>query len=105
MPPTKKTYSFEVKLEAASRFLAGESKTDLAIEYDLSSPQVLKRWGQLLREHGQEGLRPKHKGRPPAQREPASEVESLRREIERLRAQNAYLGKLRALRQQQRRSR
>jgi hypothetical protein len=52
-------------------------------------------------------LRPKPKGRPrknpEAPARPESELEQLRRENERLRAENAYLGKLRALREQQRR--
>lgn len=106
MPPTKKIYPFDVKLEVARRFLAGEPKTELAIEYDLSSPRLIEVWGRILREQGEDGLQPKPKGRPPktAPRE-LSEVEALRREVERLRAENAYLGKLRALMDQQRRSR
>lgn len=104
MSPTKKSYPFEVKIEVARRFLAGESKTELAIEYEVPSPGLVKRWGQLMREQGEEALRPKPKGRP-AVCEELSEVQALRREVERLRAENAYLGKLRALMEQQRRSR
>ena len=51
-------------------------------------------------------MRPKPKGRPGKARFPPvelSELERLRRENERLRAEVAYLGKLRALRAQERR--
>lgn len=101
----KKSYSFEFKIEAVRRFLAGEPKTDLAKELELSSPKLLETWVRTYRNQGQEGLRPKRRGRPPksATPEPESELEQLRRENEFLRAQNAYLGKLRALREQGRR--
>ena len=60
----------------------------------------------IYRRDGEDGLRPKRRGRPPTDRtnEPAkSELETLRRENEQLRAEVAYLGKLRALRSQARR--
>lgn len=103
MPAGKRTYPFEVKLAVAQRFLGGEPKTDLAREFDLSSPGIVQRWGRALREQGEDGLRPKPKGRPKKSATPVGEVEMLRREVERLRAENAYLGKLRALMEQQRR--
>ena len=105
MASGKKTYPFEVKLAVAQRYLAGESKVDLAIKFEVSSPQLVLRWAQLLRDEGEDGLKPKPKGRPKAASEPAGEMEALRREVERLRAENAYLGKLRALMEQQRRPR
>lgn len=56
---------------------------------------------------GEDGLRPKPKGRPRKPDSPPTgelpELERLRRENERLRAEVAYLGKLRALREQGRR--
>ncbi|CAB0533660.1 hypothetical protein CIP107521_00161 [Corynebacterium diphtheriae] len=42
--PTKKHYSFEVKKEVVDRFLAGETRMDLAKECKLSSPQQVKDW-------------------------------------------------------------
>jgi len=105
--PTKRSFSFELKREIVQRFLAGESKLALAEEYALSSPKLIARWAQAYRTDGEDGLRPQPKGRP--KRDPAapvrqeSELERLRRENERLRAEVAYLGKLRALSVSQRR--
>jgi hypothetical protein len=59
------------------------------------------------RAQGEEGLRPKPKGRPrknpdtPPQQEP--ELQRLRRENERLRAEVAFLGKVNALRDREQR--
>ncbi|MFD3748653.1 transposase [Nocardia sp. NPDC058633] len=105
--PTKRTFSFEFKLAVVQRFLTGETKVDLAREFDLSSPKLIETWARTYRNDGEEGLRPKPKGRPrtnptePAP--PASTLEQLRRENERLRAENAYLGKVLALKAQRRR--
>ena len=103
-----KSYSFEFKLALVERFLAGETGPDLAVEAGLSSRQLLQKWVRAYRRDGAEALRPKAKGRPAksaAPPEPAElpELERLRRENERLRAEVAYLGKLRALRAQERR--
>jgi transposase-like protein len=107
----KRSYSFEFKLAVVDRFLAGEPATELAAEYELSSPLLVKTWVRTYRREGADGLRPKPKGRPrskpgngpDAPAGPESELERLRRENERLRAQVAYLGKVRALRKQERR--
>ena len=61
-----------------------------------------KTWVGAYRREGADALRPKPKGRPRKPDSPPpvelSELERLRRENERLRAEVAYLGKLRALR-------
>lgn len=99
--PTKRTFPFELKREIVQRFVAGEPKVALAQEYALSSAQLIEKWARTYRVEGEAGLRPKPKGRP--KRDPVaalreeSELEWLRRENERLRAEVAYLGKLRAL--------
>ena len=102
-----KSYSFEFKLALVQRFLAGESGPDLAVEAGLASRELLQKWVRAYRTDGEDGLRPKPKGRPrkPESAPPAElpELERLRRENERLRAEVAYLGKLRALREQGRR--
>ncbi|MGW6032898.1 transposase [Gordonia terrae] len=99
------TYSFEFKVSLVQRFLAGENALTLSQEAGLSSPQQLKAWARIYRRDGVDGLKPKPRGRPRNQPvEELSELEQLRRENERLRAENAYLGKLQALRQQHRRS-
>lgn len=105
--PIKQSYSFDFKLALVERFLAGETAPDLAAEANLSSPLLLKTWVRVYRREGADALRPKPKGRPRKPETPppseTSELERLRRENERLRAEVAYLGKLRALRAQKQR--
>jgi len=105
--PTKRAYSFEFKLALVERFAAGETAQNLASEAGLSSPKLLETWARAYRREGSDALRPKAKGRPgkPDASPPVElpELERLRRENERLRAEVAYLGKLRALRAQERR--
>jgi len=105
--PTKRSFAFELKLVIVQRFVAGEPKVALAQEYALSSPQLIEQWTRVYRRDGDNGLRPKPKGRPKRDSDapvrPESELERLRRENERLRAEVAYLGKLRALRAAERR--
>jgi transposase-like protein len=99
----RRSYSFEVKRDLVRRFLAGESAEALASEGGLSSALLLRKWVNQVRKDGEDALQPRPKGRPKAT--PASELselEQLRRENEYLRAENAYLGKLRALQAQQR---
>ncbi len=105
--PIKQSYSFEFKLALVERFLEGETAPDLAAETALSSPRLLETWARAYRREGADALRPKPKGRPKkpdaAPSAEVPELERLRRENERLRAEVAYLGKLRALRAQERR--
>jgi transposase len=103
---SKHVFSFEFKLAVVRQFIDGEgSLMDLAQMHQLSSPVLLRRWVKNYRDLGEEGLRPKPKGRRPraavGQPPPeTSEVEKLRGEIHRLQAENAYLKKVRALRNQ-----
>lgn len=105
--PTRRSFSFEVKRDIVLRFLAGETTRALAQEFDLSSPKLIEAWVRTYRAEGEDGLHTKPKGRPRRGPETPvrdlSEVEQLRREVERLQAEVAYLGKLRALRAQERR--
>lgn len=97
----RKQYDFETKLEIVLRHTKGESGRALAEEFDLPSPSTVANWTSIFRRDGADGLRPKRRGRRPTSRAdcpPESEIEALRRENERLRAEVAYLGKLRALR-------
>ena len=100
--PIKQQYSFEVKKEVVQRYLAGETKMDLAREFGLSSDQLVSYWSRQWRNGGDEALKPKPKGRPKgsAAPKPLTEEEKLRRRIARLEAENAYLKKLRDLRNQ-----
>lgn len=103
--PTKSQYSFDVKKNVVARVLAGETKHALAKEFTLSSPQLVEAWVRRYRNEGDDGLRPKPKGRPrkdpDTPRQPLSELQRAQRENERLRAENAYLKKLRDLRDQE----
>jgi len=98
---TKRVFTFEFKLALVQRFLAGETKVALAQEFNLSSPEVVGAWARIYRREGEAGLRPKPKGRPridpAAPTQELSELEQLRQENLRLRAEVAYLGKLQAL--------
>lgn len=100
--PNKQNYSFETKKEVVERHLAGESRMNLAREFNLSSDQLVKDWVMKWRKGGDEALRPKPKGRPKGSAAPKrlTEEEQLRRQVARLEAENAYLKKLRDLRNQ-----
>lgn len=102
--PTKQRYSFEVKKEVVERFLAGETRMELAQEFNLSSVFVVKQWVRQWRQGGDDALKPQPKGRPKGstRQQPVSEEDKLRRRVEQLEAENAYLKKLRDLRNQRR---
>ncbi|WP_407921621.1 IS3 family transposase [Corynebacterium epidermidicanis] len=97
--PTKQQFSFEVKKEVVDRFIAGESKMDLAREFGLSSDQLVSSWVRAWRAGGDEALRPKPKGRPKGSSptKTVTEEDRLRREVEKLRAENAYPKKIAGL--------
>ena len=102
----RRQYDFEIRLEIVLRHIKGESGRSLCEEFDLPSPSTVANWTSIYRRDGEDGLSPKPRGRPPAMsQEPRaeSETEALRRENERLRVEVAYLGKLRALKSQERR--
>jgi len=104
--PTKPRYPFEFKLDVVRRVLEeGAPAEALALEYKLSSGKLVRSWLRAYRQHGEDGLRPKPRGRPPKHRNAAasgevSDLARLEQENLRLRAENAYLKKLRALRAQ-----
>lgn len=96
--PTKQVHSFEFKLALVRQFLDGEGiQPDLARMRQLSSPKLLGKWVQIYREQGEDGLRPKAKGRPKPVPGTAgsevSELERLRQENQRLAVENEYLKK------------
>ena len=102
----RKQYDFEIKLEIVRRHVRGESGRALAEEYGLPSPNTVATWTGIYRRDGEDGLLPKRQGRPPTDHRdspPKSEIETLRSENDRLSAEVAYLGKLRALRSPERR--
>lgn len=97
--PHKQVFTFEVKRDAVQRFLSGETWMSIAQDLGLASPNVLTSWVKIYREHGEDGLRPKRKGRPPGtgQSRVLSHTEELERRIKYLEAENAYLKALRDL--------
>lgn len=101
---TQRSYPFELKVALVERFLAGEAAADLAVEAGLSSPKLLQRWASEYRRDGPEALHAKPRGRPVKAHDPGEETElaRLQRENELLRAEVAFLGKLKALREQPR---
>ena len=103
--PKSKThrYDFATKLDVVQRFLAGEPKTDLAQEFGLASPRTVGRWVQEYKEQGEDGLRPRQRGRPPGSRRNETDFQRLERENLYLRAEVEYLKKLKALRDQKQR--
>lgn len=97
--PTNQVYSFEFKLAVVRQFLDGEATLmELAQRHRLSSPNLLRTWVRTYREQGEDGLRPKTASG--AEAGGPTELEKLRRENQRLQAENAYLKKVRALRNQ-----
>ncbi|CAB0679010.1 DNA-binding protein [Corynebacterium diphtheriae] len=102
--PTRKQYSFDTKMEILRRHKAGETRSDLAQEFGLSLPDLISHWAWEVNKDGIDALRPKPKGRPKgsARPTPLTEEDKLRRENELLKAELAYLKKLRDLRDQRR---
>jgi transposase-like protein len=97
-------HSMEFKLDIVKRHLQdGISVEVLAKEHQLE-PKLIRSWRSIYLEHGEDGLKPKPKGRPkgsPAAVQPktefASELERLQHENARLKLEVARLKKLQEL--------
>ncbi len=101
---TKKNYSRQFKLDVVHYYqTSGESYLDVAIKYGLSNPGIVKHWHQAFSENDLAGLS-KPKGRPTMskksrkqdQEKKLTREEELERENELLRAELAFIKKLRA---------
>lgn len=103
---SRKSFAYETKIEVVRRFCAGEPKVALAQEFGISHPKTVSAWARIWEQEGEEGLRPKPKGRRrknlDAPAPELTEMERLQQENEYLRVENAYLKKLKALRAQER---
>ena len=96
-----RTYDQETKLAAVLDFLEGGlTKQEAMTKHAIASLTAFERWVKAYREGGPDALAPKPKGRPRIDGGPsraATREEELEAENRRLRAEVAYLKKLRAL--------
>lgn len=101
MGGSHRNYDYETKLAAARDHVeGGMSKPDVMKKYGIASLSPLSSWVRKYREGGPEALRPKPKGRPPGSPPsvaPKTREQELDEENRRLKAEVAYLKKLRAL--------
>ncbi|MDH0033127.1 helix-turn-helix domain-containing protein, partial [Acinetobacter sp. GD03873] len=87
----------------------GLSAREAMIKFDLKSPSQVFNWLRQYREHGIDGLKPKPKGRTKLMPKPIKlskadqdkTQKELLEELAYLRAENAFLKKLKALRLEQ----
>jgi len=97
----RRQYDVVTKLEIVLREVRGESGRALADEYGLRSPSTVATWTHVYRRDGEDGLRPKKRGRPPtgndSNRLPRGEIEALHVENERLRVWGHVSGKITSL--------
>ena len=102
MPKGKAKYSGEFKQRVVETMMREKlSYCETAREYGIADHKAVARWERIYLEEGPEGLYIERrgrgsKGRPPKGLRPEVE-EDLLAEVQRLRAENAYLKKLNAL--------
>jgi len=95
MRKENETYSGEKKLEIIEYYrLNGAFETEK--KYNLSSSSFYK-WERILEEYGIEALENDRRGRPKGLKKDISENEDLMTELQRLRLENMYLKKVKAL--------
>jgi len=94
-----KHYSFELKLAAVEKFIAGSTKAEVLFEFDISTRALFNKWVASYRLHGVEGLRPKARGRKIRNSDPS--LESDAEKIWRLEMEIEVLKKLIALTSQE----
>lgn len=96
-----RTYAQETKLAAVLDFLEGGlTRQEAMSRHAIASLTAFERWVKAYREGGPDALAPKPKGRPRkagGPPKPAGRAQELEEENRRLRAEVAYLKKLRAL--------
>lgn len=101
MGSAHRQYDYETKLAAAQDYVDnGLTRQEVLSKYGIANQTQLKRWARAYREGGPDALRPKPKGRPRVGGGPpraSTREHELEAENRRLRAEVAYLKKLRAL--------
>jgi len=107
-PAKNRKYSADLKLEIINRVFQGETKTRLAVEYNLPGSGTIVSWMKKYEELGYNGLEGKPRGRPkimakeekkniPLTNDEREEFNQLKKKLEYLEMENAYLKKLDAL--------
>ncbi len=97
-----KRYTGEIKQEVVETMMREKlSYREAARQFEINHHDRICQWERIYLEEGPEGLYIEHrgrssKGRPPKELKPKVE-EDLLAEVQRLRAENAYLKKLNAL--------
>ena len=101
---TDKSYSVQLKSDVLQyKLRTEESYQSVALKFGIHEPSIIANWMRIWREKGIDGLS-KPKGRPSMNKKKKqkkddkmlTKEQQLEREIELLRAENAYLKKLRA---------
>ena len=96
----KKTYSQQTKLDAVTAYLSGDTATDVARRFGITTASQIYAWAKIYRDQGPDGLAWRRRGRPTSDNTPVddmTEVQKLAAEVEILKAENAYLKALAAL--------
>lgn len=103
-------WTFEDKINAVRRVLDGESYHEVAHSLGMSTESLVSAWHRKYLEFGWDGLKLDGRGRkrkmgnkpikPSKSKSQAEEIVELRKRLEYLEAENAYLKKLTALVQQ-----
>ncbi|MDO8713986.1 MAG: helix-turn-helix domain-containing protein [Polynucleobacter sp.] len=88
-----KVYPQELKVEAVEKFLAGTSKTEILLEFGITTRSVFDKWVAIYRKDGPSALAAKPKGR----RLLVEGTETLEAKVYRLEMENALLKKFQAL--------
>jgi transposase InsO family protein/transposase-like protein len=88
--PTRTRYPVAVKLEAVGRLRAGEPAGDVAMRYDISSPDLVRSWARRADEGGHMALG-REDGGPAAPPGPPDDVEGLRARVHDLELENALM--------------
>jgi len=98
-----KKYPVQFKLDVIEyKLRTGDSFNNIALHFDIPEPSLILSWYKVWQCKGKDGLS-KPKGRPSMSKKPKKKTDKkltkeqqLEKEIELLRAENAYLKKLRA---------
>ena len=88
-----RSYPQHLKVAAVEKFLSGTPKSQILLEFEISTRALFNKWVAIYRKDGPEGLAAKAKGPKPS----VVGTESLEQKIYRLEMENALLKKYHAL--------